>query len=322
MLTMQTCKGVVAGLAMLGTVELLTTDSLAVQKFSDWSEPVNLGPLVNSAFTDSYPAISNKGLSLYLASTRPGSVGDVPNADIWVARRATVNDPWGPPVNLGSNINTTFVEDAPAISRDGHWLFFDSTRPDDAHGGLDHWVSWRAHTDDDFGWLPAVNLGPGINTSFLDAGPAPFENDDVGIPLLFFVSNRLNPASGGNGNDIYVAERTPNGTYEGVLLVDELNSPLGEFRPTIRYDGLEIVFGSNRPLEGISGFRLWMSSRTTVFDPWSSPVSLGTIINSGAFENTPYLSPDGRELYFSAFRADRLGGSDLYVSTRSRRTGR
>jgi hypothetical protein len=65
-----------------------------------------------------------------------------------------------------------------------------------------------------------------------------------------------------------------------------------------------------------------MSSRTTVFEPWSSPVSLGTIINSGAFENTPYLSPDGRELYFSAFRADRLGGSDLYVSTRSRRTGR
>lgn len=82
MLTMHTCKGVVAGLAMLGTVELLTTDSLAVQKFSDWLEPVNLGPLVNSAFTDSYPAISNKGLSLYFASTRPGSVGDVPNADL------------------------------------------------------------------------------------------------------------------------------------------------------------------------------------------------------------------------------------------------
>src|SRR5260370_38451549 len=40
--------------------------------FSDWSEPVNLGPVVNSAFNDQHPAISADGLSLYISSDRPG----------------------------------------------------------------------------------------------------------------------------------------------------------------------------------------------------------------------------------------------------------
>lgn len=313
MKTPHTCRVLMASAVTLAVARSFTVDSLAVQTFSDWSEPVNLGPLINSAFNDSYPAVSQQGLSLYFASNRPGSL----SVDLWVSRRATLNEPWGPPVNLGPNINTEFVEDAPAISRDGHWLFFDSTRPDGL-GGLDHWVSWRRHTHDDFGWLPAVNLGPGINTSALDAGPAPFENDDVGIPLLFFVSNR----PGGLGaNDVYVSQRASDGSYDAGTPVFEVNSPQGEFRPAIRFDGLEIIFGSNRPAP-VPGFRMWASTRTTVYEPWSPPVPLGPQINSGAFENLPYLSPDGKALYFSAFRSDTRGGSDLYVSTRSRRTER
>jgi hypothetical protein len=298
--------------AAAGAVTFLTAESLAVQKFSGWSEPVNLGPLVNSEFSDTYPAVSQKGLSLYFASNRPGSLG----VDLWVARRASVDHPWEPPVNLGPNVNTSSVEDAPAISRDGHWLFFDSTRPD-GHGALDLWVSWRAHTNDDFGWLPAVNLGAGINTNVLDAGPAPLENDDARMPLLFFVSNR----AGGIGfNDIYVSRGDGDGPYTAGTPVTELNSPQGEFRPTIRYDGLEIVFGSNRPAS-VPGSALWTSHRTRVDEPWSPPVELGPPVNGGFFENSPYLSRDGRALYFSAVRPDRIGGFDLYVSTRSRNTG-
>ena len=51
----------VVTLALAGS---FTVDSLAVQTFSDWSEPVNLGPLINSEFNDSYAAVSQKGLSL------------------------------------------------------------------------------------------------------------------------------------------------------------------------------------------------------------------------------------------------------------------
>ena len=51
------------------------TASSPAQKYSDWSEPINLGPIVNSTSMDRAPAISKDELSLYFASTRPGGVG-------------------------------------------------------------------------------------------------------------------------------------------------------------------------------------------------------------------------------------------------------
>jgi hypothetical protein len=42
-------------------------------QFSEWSEPINLGPVVNSEFNDRHPAISPNGLSLYITSDRPGA---------------------------------------------------------------------------------------------------------------------------------------------------------------------------------------------------------------------------------------------------------
>src|SRR5207253_3072207 len=65
---------------------------------STWSEPVNLGPIVNTSSDDSEPALSPDGLSLYFSSSRPGGFG--PN-NIWVSQRASLNDPWGRPQNLG-----------------------------------------------------------------------------------------------------------------------------------------------------------------------------------------------------------------------------
>jgi len=52
----------------------------AAPKFSEWSAPVNLGP-INSAFDEAGPAISKDDSSLYFQSTRPGGSG---NADIYV----------------------------------------------------------------------------------------------------------------------------------------------------------------------------------------------------------------------------------------------
>src|SRR5262245_23027272 len=50
-----------------------------------WSDPVNLGPVVNSASNEDLPHISKNGLSLYFISNRPaGSFGGF---DIWVSQR-------------------------------------------------------------------------------------------------------------------------------------------------------------------------------------------------------------------------------------------
>ena len=67
-------------------------------KFSDWSPPVSLGAVVNSADGEAGSAISKDGLSFYFNSNRPGGLGLI---DIYVSRRASIHDPWGPPQNLG-----------------------------------------------------------------------------------------------------------------------------------------------------------------------------------------------------------------------------
>ena len=93
------------------------------------------------------------------------------------------------PVNLGPTINTTANEMVPAFSRDGHLMFFASNRPG-GFGGVDIWVSRREHTHDDFAWQPAENLGAGVNSAALDEGPSYFENDEVGVPQLYFSSSQ------------------------------------------------------------------------------------------------------------------------------------
>src|SRR2546426_249495 len=160
--------------------------SVQAQKYSDWSTPVNLGPVINSAFNDQQPAISKDGLSLYFSSPRPGGLGSF---DIYVSQRASVDDSWGSPVNLGPTVNTTFDEGNPAFSRDEHLMFFQSKRPG-GFGGIDIWVSQREHTHDDFDWQPAVNLGPGVNSAADDNGPSYFENDEAGAPQLYFCKAR------------------------------------------------------------------------------------------------------------------------------------
>lgn len=286
------------------------TASSRAQKYSEWSVPINLGPTVNSTSMDRGPAISKDELSLYFASTRPGGFG---GEDIYVSQREARDGEWGPPVNLGPIINTTANEMVPAFSRDGHLLFFASSRPG-GFGGLDIWVSRREHTHDDFAWQAPENLGAGVNSASIDAGPSYFDNDEVGVPQLYFNSNR----PGGPGiSNIYVSEQTADGSFGAAVLVLEL-SGLGETsRASIRHDGREIFFNSNRPGSIANSFDLWVATRETVFDAWSEPINLGSTLNSELVDVQPYISSDRETLFFASNRPNG-GPTDLYMSTRTK----
>ena len=205
----------------------------------------------------------------------------------------------GHAVNLGAIVNTTATEFSPNLSRDGHWLFFHSNRPGSFTPGLDIWASYREHIHDDFDWQTPVNLGPGVNAPGLDTSPSFFENDDAGIPQLFFSSNRANlgtPAA----VDIYVSDLMPDGTFGPARLVPELSSPQPEPGVSVRFDGLEVFLFSARPGGQGAGFDLWTATRETVFHPWSEPTNLGPVVNTASAENDPHIASDRRTLYFTS----------------------
>ncbi|OLC42857.1 MAG: hypothetical protein AUH75_03785 [Gemmatimonadetes bacterium 13_1_40CM_4_65_7] len=275
---------------------------------SVWSEPVNLGAPVNSQYTEQSPALSPDGLSLYFASDRPGGMG---NVDLWVSHRASEDSPWEAPVNLGSVINTPAVESGPNLSSDGLMLFFQTNRAG-GHGSNDIYVSHRTDPYDDLGWQAPIDLGPDVNTATGEFGPFFLEHGDQG-PVLYFARGPSNTFT-----DIYVAPMQEDGQPRGpAQLVAELSDAnFNDGRPTLRANGKELFFFSNRP-GGFGGADLWISTRQTPHDAWSQPMNLGMPPNSAAGEIVPFLTADGRTLLFADDRTDGLGGQDIWMSTRS-----
>jgi Tol biopolymer transport system component len=296
------------------TLSMLAGVSFAAgPRYSDWSEPVNLGPVINTASNDQHPALSKDGLSLYFTSSRPDGFGA---DDLWVSQRASVDDPWGPPQNLGAVINTSGVDFAPAFSRDGHWLFFHTDRPG-GFGGLDIWASYREHVQDDFDWQPPINLGAGVNSPSDDAGPTFVQDDENGSITLYFTSNRPGVAGAA---DIFSAGMNPDGSFGPALIVPELSSPGRDTRTAMRHDGLEIIFQSDRTGSVGSG-DLWVSTRATTLETWSTPVNVGPSVNTIYFDGAPALSADGETLLFYSNRPGGFGANDLYMSTRHKLRG-
>lgn len=123
----------------------------------EWSEPLNLGPVVNSGTWDSQPSFSGDGRTLYFASKRNGGLG---SSDIW---KAVLQDDgtWSEPVNLGDSVNTPKEEMAPFIHPDDQTLYF-SSRGRQGMGGYDLYYSKKDVLGN---WQAAVNLGYPINTS-------------------------------------------------------------------------------------------------------------------------------------------------------------
>ena len=311
---LRSTQTLIAALIVIGALVVMSGPSAQAQKYSDWSAPVNLGSAINSASSDQGPAMSRDGLSLYFHSNRPGGLGGF---DIYVSQRASVDDPWGAPMNLGPTVNTSFDEGNAAFSRDGHSLFFQSIRPG-GFGGIDLWVSNRNHTHDDFDWEPAINLGPGVNSASDDNAPSYFENDELGVAQLYFVSSR---PGGLGGQDIYLSNQTLDGSFGPAVLVSDLSTSSTDSRPSIRHDGLEIFFQSNRPGSLSTALDLWTATRESALDSWSTPVNLGSPVNTASIDNNANLSSDRLTLFFSSDRPGGFGGLDLYVTTRTKLRG-
>ncbi|MHC4486775.1 MAG: TolB family protein, partial [Planctomycetota bacterium] len=126
---------------MKKTISLMLVLVLCMVANADYifGTPTNLGPTVNSSALDWGPSIRADGLEMYFNSDRPGGEG---TKDIWVSKRATKEDDWGAPTNLGAPINTWDWQIEPCISPDGLELYF-------IDWGL--WVVRRATVSDPWG---------------------------------------------------------------------------------------------------------------------------------------------------------------------------
>ena len=290
-------------------IMLMVTPALAAPLPSTWGLALSLESIpgssteVNTAFLDGCPILSRDGLQLYIASNRPGGLG---NLDIWVAERSTRDGAFGTPVNLGAPINSEYNDFCPSPLRDGHGFMFVSNRLGGCGGSDIYLARWHPVN----GWEEPVNLGCEVNSSADEAGPV-LSFAEPGPPTLYFSSTR---AGGLGGSDLYMSQVTGAWSFGAAELVPGVNSVYDDMQPSLSRNGQELVFASNRP--GSLGFDIWSATRDSITSLWSDPVNLGSNVNSAGNETRPSLSWDAKMLLFGTTRPGVEGVSDIYYSTR------
>ena len=128
----------------------------SVKTNNGWSEPQNLGPVVNTDFWESSPSLSPDKRDLYFASSRAGGFG---GRDIWVTHRLPTGK-WSRPENLGEAVNTSGDESCPFMHADNETLYFNSN----GHPGYGMTDLFFSKKVNDSSWLEAENLGYPVNT--------------------------------------------------------------------------------------------------------------------------------------------------------------
>jgi Tol biopolymer transport system component len=128
------------------------------------------------------------------------------------------------------------------------------------------------------------------------------------------------PAADAGGGNLDASPPAPDaapcllGDFTAPAPLAELNTASVESAPWLSPDELEIYFHSDRS-GGAGGNDLWMASRDSTSDPFSSPVNLPGV-NTEFSERHPALSADGLSLYFISSRPGSAGGFDIWVATR------
>lgn len=176
----------------------------------------------------------------------------------------------------------------PYLAPDGRRLFFASRRPYPGKAqvvndeGYDLFVvEW---TGDAWGEPRPLT---GANSPAYDNYPSV-----TATGTLYFASRR---AGGAGGNDLWRSRPERDG-YQAAQHLTGLNTPQVEADPFIAPDESFIIFSSDR-LGGAGQGDLYVSFSDR--GRWTQPRSLGTVVNTDDYEYTPWLTADGRWLYFS-----------------------
>jgi len=196
------------------------------------------------------------------------------------------NGNWSTPTVLP--FSGTFRDLDPAFSPDGNRLYFSSGRPSgpslaDTTTGVDTWYVDRVGS----GWGTPIRFSEPVNSVETDMYPSVTRRG-----VLYFDSFRQQPR-----RLVYRAEPRDDGTLSTPQLLDvAVNSDSGASNLFVDADERFVVFGARRP-DGAGGSDLYLSWKTPT--GWTTPRNLGAQVNTPAVEFCPFVSRDGRYLYFT-----------------------
>jgi outer membrane protein OmpA-like peptidoglycan-associated protein len=212
--------------------------------------------------------------------------------------------------NLGANINSSFADYVPVISEDENIIMFTSRRNNNTGGKIDY--NDEKYFEDMFiarkkegGYTPAEQF------SVSDKYVGLIENSpkhDAVVGLSFDEKKLFTYRE----DKIWVSELGSDGNWKGPM---ELNNAINiqkGYQPhaCLTADGNTIYFSSERK-DGKGKLDLYRAKLKSDGN-WGEAENLGDIINTAENEDSPYITADGKYLYFSSKGHNSMGGYDIF----------
>jgi len=260
----------------------------------------NLGPEVNSIYSEHSPVISGDEGTLIFTSKREGNTGSRMTddgqyfEDIYIS--TFDGKKYSQAKQISTSINTPGHDASIGLSFDGSKLFI--YRDDNGDGNI--YMSIR--TGDDWGVPEKM---PSVIDSKYRETHASMSLDQSEI---YFTSNRK---GGYGGLDIYRVRRLPNGNWSKAQnLGPDINTPYDEEGPYLHPDGTSLYFAS-KGHNTMGGYDIFVSY-VDENGKWSKPENIGYPINTPD-DNIYYVpSVDGRRAYYASYANNSIGNYDIF----------
>jgi len=212
--------------------------------------------------------------------------------------------------NLGKLINSTGADYGPYVNADETFLVFSSQRAGNTGGTYDNPEDIGQYPADvyysimkDGAWQKAKNIGYTINT---EESEECVGLNAAGDKMILFFDGK------NDYSDLYLSTLKAKQWQKPETFGPNINTKSVESGGALSPDGNTLIFSSDRR-GGIGGKDLYKSKRLPNGD-WGTAENLGNTINTQYDEDGPFLSPDGKTLYFSSKGFNSMGGYDYFKS--------
>jgi len=209
--------------------------------------------------------------------------------------------------NMTKIVNTPFEEYNPMISADGKTLAFTSRRKGNMGGFI---PELGVYTADIFStmwrdtiWTKARSVGATVNSDW-DEESVGMTHD--GNQLIIYFDNME------FFGDLGISMLKGRNWQKPLMMSPTINTKSIENSACLSNDGQVIYFSSDRK-DGQGMSDIWFCIRQTTGE-WSTPQNLGPTINSKYDDTDPYITLDGKTLYFCSKGHESMGGFDIFYS--------
>jgi outer membrane protein OmpA-like peptidoglycan-associated protein len=212
--------------------------------------------------------------------------------------------------NLGDHINSEYDDLAPIISADEKTLYISRKDHPDNMGDekkSDIWYSVKNNIGE---WMPMKNIGTPLNNDGYNYVISITPDNNT-----LFLANTYHADGSVKGSGLSVSRRTGSGWEVPVTItIDDFynDNKYGDF--CFSTDRKVLIMSCER--NDTHGERDLYVSFYTDSNHYSSPVNMGTVINSFASENNPFIAADNNTLYYSSSGKPGYGNSDVFVTKR------